>query len=530
MKTIIKLVKKMIGNFWVRLIFLLGCIVGIFALGGVFESVDSVGKKIIEIITDMNVLSVFLVAVLSLIVASIVLKSRKVLEESLKIDDDHHKIICKYNKHKKTDKITDRSYGDKGGVFMYLDKLPNKRALPKNPVADTYTDGYKSRRDDGEAYVNGKLYMPSVCVFANVAGDTDIRFDDSTQKYALPQFVSENALALMEAHATSNVSNSVTIRLNDFDWNDGVLTLDTCRSQYYDMLVTNRCMDYELGGAVTVRKVYEYGSTVTPLEKSALCNQIGINGLIITRDGYLLLEKRGHKKTTWKNKFAQPISLALKLSDVTVGSDGAMGDTTEAADAIFKKVVLGTVEKNFGITEADMEGFSVRNNFMGIARDLLEGGKPNMYFYVVTRMNAKELAEELERKSRLAAYKSFAPQKSGKKTGEPGAGSGEKLPKLTLDKLDSSFYLVKYDDIAVNYNYELTLDPKKVFRLRRKYRPRVSGIAQALDGFGYRVKRAFKIGIKRECGEALLACLYFAGTCPRIYENVEAQNADASGN
>lgn len=527
MKTIIKFVKKIVGNFWVRLVFLLGCVVGIFALGGAFESASTSGDKILEIVTSVDVLSVFLVAAISLIVADIVFKSKKVLEESLKIDDDHHKIVCKYNKHNKTDKITDRSYCDKTGAFMYLDKLPPKRKLPKNPVNDKYSDGYKHRRADCEAYVNGRLYLPSVCVFANAAGDTEIKFNDSISKYELPRFVTENALLLMEAHATSNVNNSVTIRLNDFDYDGGVLTLDTCRSQYYDMLVTNRCMDYELGGAVSVRKVYEYGDAVTPLEKSVLCNQIGINGLIVTRDGYLLLEKRGHNKTTWKNKFAQPISLALKLSDVTVGETGEIGGATGDAEAVFKKVILGTVAKNFGLAEDDITGFSLETNFMGIARDLLEGGKPNMYFYIVTKASAKELAKTLEKKSRLAALNSFEPKKTNKKLcAEKTDGKKEPLPKLTLDKLDSSFYLVKYDDIEVNYNYELKIKPKSVLRLRRKYSPRVGRLSQAFDGFGYRVKRAFNIGIKRECGEALLACLYFAGTCPRVYDGVGASAAD----
>ena len=154
---------------------------------------------------------------------------------------------------------------------------------------------------------------------------------------------------------------------------------------------------------------------------------------------------------------------------------------------------------------------------MGIARDLLEGGKPNMYFYVVTKATAKELAVMLDKKAKLASKNNFSPKFDKKRV-----KTDEKLPGLTVGKLDSSFYLVPYADITVDYNYRLKLNPKKVIRLHRKYAPRVKWISQAFDGFGYKVKRALGIGITRACGEALLACLYFAGTCPRVYENAGA--------
>lgn len=506
MKKLIKIVKNIAENFWVRLFFLIGCIAGVFALGGAFSSPSAAGNKIWEIITSVDTVSVILVALFSLIVVSVTKASKKYLEESRKVDDDHHRIVCKYHKHLKRDKITDRSYDEKQGVFMYLDKTADRK-LPRKPSGDKYSEEYDRLVLDGIDYEGGRLYFPSVCVFSNSAGDTDIVFADKIDRYALPQFVSENALLLMEAHASSNVKNSVTVRLDDFKFENGKLTLETCRSQYYDMLVTNRCMDYELGGAVSVRRVYEYGDTVSPLDKSKLCNQIGINGLIITSDGHLLVEKRGRKKATWKNKFAQPISLALKITDDIVGKDGLLAGGEAGAEAVFKKVILDTVGKNFGILESDIEEFSLKTNFMGIARDLLEGGKPNLYFYIVTKKAAQEFKSDLKKKALEAARK-------GRRV-RPGE---DRLPQLTRDKLDSSFFLIKYKDITVDYNYRLKVKAKKIERVKRKYKPRVCAIKSAFDGLGYRIKRAFGMSIKRECGEAFLSCLYFAGTCPRVYE------------
>ena len=275
-------------------------------------------------------------------------------------------------------------------------------------------------------------------------------------------------------------------------------------------------MDYRLNGSVSVREVYEFKNTVSPLSETMLGNQIGINGLIFTRDGYLLIEKRGRKKTTWKDKFAQPISLAMKESDLRLDEAGKLGGTPEAAEENFRKIVLTTIGKNFGISEEDILPFRAENNFFGIARDLLEGGKPNFYFYVVTKRNAAELAEFLEDKARRAAEKCGAP--------------GEVLPKLSQDKLDNAFYLVKYDDIRVDFGYDLKLCARSVYRIRRKFFPLASVAAQAFDGLGFRFRRAFGGKVEKECGEALLACLSFAHICrDRLKKEIALDGGENNG-
>lgn len=502
MKSFLKFMQKLIGNFWVRLIFLIGCIVGILALGGAFSPPENFSEKIMEIITSVDVISIFLIAAVSLIVASIVVKCMKLLEESYKIDDDHHKIICRYNKHAKYAMDKTKDFCDKDGVVMSLYNVAGRRKPPKNPIGDKYSDSYKARQADIDSYMNGKLQLPSVSIFANILGDIEVTFNDSTEMFELPRFVTENKLALMGAHKNSTSRNNDTIRLDDIDFSNGRLVLNTRRTQYYDMLVTNRCMDYKLDDTVSIRGMFEYGSKVSPLSKSQLANQIGINGLIFSKDGYLLLEKRGHSKTTWKNKFAQPISLAMKKSDVILEDDGKIGGTPKHADDTFRKIILTTVKKNIGLDESDLIGFDLSTNLLGIARDLLEGGKPNMYFYVIAKYTADELAEILQNKSKKFAVTALFGQKPD-----------EALPSLTTDKLDSDFYLIDMKDIFIDYGYSLKVKARKIKRVKREYYPRVGRLTQATDGFGFRCLRAFNGSLKRECGEALLACMYYANIC-----------------
>ncbi|MCH5156355.1 MAG: hypothetical protein J1G02_00585 [Clostridiales bacterium] len=493
MKKFLQTVKKIFANFWVQFLGLILVIAAILALAGGFASFEAFWDIVKDFITSGDTISIVVVAIATLLVASIALRARHKLEESLKIEDDHHKIITQYWGHAEPKK-------NKDGVappadIMYVVNTPSVRKKIKNCEKDEYSKMYVQRQKDIDAYVkDGKLYLPSVNVYANIDGNVHVKLDDSAIKHQLPKFVQDNSLALLEAHKGSRVSNGATIRLADVVIDGNNLTLKTQRSQYFDMLITNRCMDYTLNDQVSLRDVYESGSKVSPLSKSPFGNQIGINGLIFSNDGYLLVEKRGYKKTTWKNKFAQPISLAMKKSDVKAfKSDGTI---EQDAETVFKDIILGTIENNFGLTDKNIVPFELSKNLFGIARDLLEGGKPNMYFYVIANMSAVELCKFIQKKA-FAASKLRAP------------GS----PKLTSDKLDSDYFLIKYSDIAINYKYELSVKARDVIFVKRLYYPRVSKFMSAMDGNVYRTKCLFNGRIKRECGEALLACLYYANEC-----------------
>lgn len=495
-KKIYKILKKIFDNFWVRLVGLVAVIAGIFALAGSFQSFETFWTAIKDFITSGDTVSLVVVAAVSLIIASFALRGRRYLEESMKVEDDHHKIICKYSAHEKTDPRECNYTPD--GAFMYLSNLPQKRKKPGNPEGDKHSKAYKARQRDIDAYVKGKLYLPSVNVYANVAGNTEVTFSDSADKFELPRFVRDNALALMEAHGASSFSNGATIRLNDVAVDGNKLTLKTARSQYFDMLITNRCMDYQLNDLLSVRDVYESGPKVSLLSESQLGNQIGINGLIFTTDGYLLVEMRGYHKTTWKNKFAQPISLAMKKSDIKNFDE--QGRIADGAEKVFRDIILGTIKKNFGLTADDILEFKLCNNFFGLARDLLEGGKPNLYFYVTVNMTAQRLDEFLEKKAQDASSNDENLDRSA-------------LPDLSNDKLDSDYYLIRYKDFAIDYRYYLKVKARDIIFVKRLYAPRVSKLAAALDGGYYRHKCRVNGSIKRECGEALLACLYYAEAC-----------------
>ncbi len=515
-KRLFKFIRKCFDSTLAKILTYIVLILVIFYFFGVFDSFgqsfSEMFRKVLGIFTSENTLSVFLAGIFSITVAIIVKQFDSYLEESSKISDNHHKVISTYSAHPKTDKSEilgkDDNFCDKTGGFMALHSehitVFSEREL-KNDVKDKYSKEYAVVQQDRESFDHGKgkLYLPSLNVFSNVHGNTKIVFDDSKEAHQLPDFVMQNALKLLAAHKSSKRSNNDTVRLNDFSY-DGkskTLTLDTQRSMYFHMLITNRCMDYEFDDGLTIRNVYEYRSKISPLHKSVFGNQIGINGLILTSDGYVLVEKRDQKKITWKNKFAQSISLALKVSDLKFEKDQTtgtisetIGSTSKTANTQFKTIIEKTVKDNFGLVPDDYLEFSIEDNFLGIARDLLEGGKPNMYFYLTTKLNARELRALLEKNAaRTKEEKGIKP--------------------LQTSKLSSDYYLIPYEDIRVNFNYAMKVDRRSALWIRRRIHPRDSRLNSFRDALRHRLGTFFRPKLNRECGEALLVTVAFLELC-----------------
>lgn len=531
-KRLLKFFSKLFSNTIVQIAFYLLGIILIFLISGVFDNFQISLNKIVNLLSAQETISVFLAGLLSLGVARIIKRCDYYLEESLKIEDDHHKIIRKYNGHPKLDIEQGKNYFNKTGVLM---KVRHTKAIHKsewkNREKDKFSKTYWTNEKELLEFSQNKLYTPSVNVFTNVLGDTKIVFDDSNESHKLPTFIIEHADELLLAHKNSSTRNNDTVRLNDFDYDGKTLTLHTQRSTYYHMLITNRCMDYSFANGLTIRNLYEYRSQICPLHKSKFGNQIGINGLIITSDGYVLLEKRDHKKTTWKNKFAQSISLALKEGEIVVGEKGVIGNTAKDASEGLKYVIQNTIRKNFGLTDKDFKEFKLETNFLGLARDLLEGGKPNLYFFVETKCTAKELAKKIKKnagnaKSVHAAEKELKRIKGfgfDKKTKEDTAELLEKIKEATTsiskgsvistEKMSSDYYLVKFSDIKINYNYVLNLDKKKAIKVKRKVHPRVTLRSHIWDTLKCFSLRIFAPKLQRECGEALIATISYLELC-----------------
>lgn len=491
-----KKILTFILNIWqnpiTKIILYLILLIFIFALSGAFSSSEGFWAFVVAIITKDETISFFAAGIFTIILAILIKLIETRLEENLKIEDNHHKIIAMYNKHK-IDKISiESNYFNKDGIVMELHHTKQYKKSIKNNVKDFYSEEYQSLNKEINLYnEHGVLLLPSINIYSNILGNAKVKLIDTNLVKKLPDFIINNASDFMYAHKYSIMKNNLTIRLDDIDVSDEIVNLYTSRTYYYHMLLTNRCMDYKIPSGMSVRSLYEFQNNITPLVDSKLSNQIGINGMIITNDGYLLLEKRDRKKTTWKNKFAQPISLALKANDLKLNANDIMDDNIDYANEKIVNVLKKTMKVNFGLTEKDYGTIELRSALLGLARDLLEGGKPNLYFAVALNKNSQELAKLLKENASKNDYENA----------------------LKKGKLSSLYYLVDYHDIKIDFDYSLKLKQNKIIRIKRIVYPRCSKRAEKFDDFKYIVSKLFKKNIKYECGEALLVNLSYLELC-----------------
>lgn len=488
-KKLLKFLDKLFDNDYAKILFYLLGFVGIFTLWRIVNTEAEFLPALLDILQGDIAISIFVAGLFSILFKHVLMMIDDALEESQKTEDDHHRIIHQYDGHNSESVDVSVNYYDKRGNYLAVHSTSER--IPKNPIRDKKSGDFEKMQKEIDLYAeHSVLRLPTVNVYTNILGDCQLRFIDSTDVGEIPSFIINNAGSIFKAHTHSRTTNNSTVRLKDFDLCDNVVTLHTERSSYYRMLLTNRCMDFELQNGMTVRTMFEYHKTVTPLNESKMSNQIGINGTIITTDGYLLIEKRDRKKTTWKNKFAQPISLALKEDDLCERGKRTIGDTFEEANNRLLGVIKKTVRSNFGLTEEDYGTLSFENNFMGIARDVLEGGKPNLFFSVTVNYTAKELLEKLR----------DAASKTGKNA-------------IKREKLAAEYYLVPFDKMKFNFNYEMKLKLSDIYRVDRWVAPRIHPFKVFMRRTVTKVHDFFCHYTNHECGEALLVGYAYLELC-----------------
>ena len=83
----------------VKVIFYLGGMALVLGLSGAFKDNQSFADTFLGILTSQDTLTLFFAGLLSLGVVKLLAWVDGYMEESLKIEDNHHKVICQYSAH-----------------------------------------------------------------------------------------------------------------------------------------------------------------------------------------------------------------------------------------------------------------------------------------------------------------------------------------------------------------------------------------------------------------------------------------------
>ena len=234
------------------------------------------------------------------------------------------------------------------------------------------------------------VYMP-------IYDNTMVVEDDPQFVYQLPPILRDHYEELKQVHRTSSVYNNINIRVNGWRRKGGLFYIRTGRTSYFDTLVTNRVMDCEFGEGWTVRRLFEPGPSIHPLETSNLSNHLGVNGFIESQDHYLCFVFRSQSVSVGKQVWGCGVSGSLKTKYSLIN-----GRFTE------KGLLNGIVSEIMDELNVTSSVLSVENEqpvrLLFAYRDLIEGGKPHLFFYAKCTMTKEKMnCSFFEKEQSLAA-------------------------------------------------------------------------------------------------------------------------------
>ena len=216
-----------------------------------------------------------------------------------------------------------------------------------------------------------------------------VQLDESYPEYKIPAKIAGKAADVLE-EIGHYFYDSTTIRLNGIQEEAHSITLMVAKAHFLQYVATNYAMDAllkEKGWTRSLRDTVHPTTQLCRLEESLLANHIGVNVLVFTLDNYLVIPFRSKEHiATWQQTISPSISGATSYDDDMWNF---------RAGPVASWIREGREE--LGISNSDFTESS--DIFLGITRDLLRGGKPEMFF--LTQLNiTREALEQKFRKAR----------------------------------------------------------------------------------------------------------------------------------
>ena len=344
------------------------------------EADNEIDNKAVLILFDITVITslitAFLIASISKYLSKFV--ERK-LEDNTKLKTDYSNLVQKYPKCNK----------------MIVYKNGNNSNYKKGRRRTSVKRVQNKEENDQDEYIFPVVYEKD-CYNCDI-----IINDDNKKQYDLPDIIKQNYLDLMDAHKHSTVYNNLNIRLDDYCDNGNEIILHTSRTEYFNSLVTNRAIDYNWTSnkALSVRELYSPGPFFEELKDSVLSNHLGYNGFVETSDGKFIFILRSKDVSIGKETLGTSVGASVKSSYALDNYGKFTLNCLGEAIKLEIKDELNIDEKEM-VKDGNREiiklnyDFSLKENIIALYRDIVEGGKPQLLFYVQTRLNSDEIKEK----------------------------------------------------------------------------------------------------------------------------------------
>jgi hypothetical protein len=227
--------------------------------------------------------------------------------------------------------------------------------------------------------IGDKIYQSPVSIMVEPAGagslaEQPMQFRLLDTPFQIPERIapySEPILRKLNSHWwPTNNSKGRIVSLRALERTQtGQWLFKLAEGSYFDALATNVAMDHKPRNRTqSLREaISESSGTLGRFETSPLVNDIGVICLVESADGYLVVQKRSAAVANRPNTLSASVTGGLDWFDVTKGrrklllSDMATGVRRETYNEL-------------GVESGDLL-------FLGLAREFLRGGKPEMYFF-----------------------------------------------------------------------------------------------------------------------------------------------------
>jgi hypothetical protein len=155
---------------------------------------------------------------------------------------------------------------------------------------------------------------------------------------------------------------------------------------YFDYICTNLCLDAQLtpvkGSLRTRIHIEQNNHQLEALESSKLANVLGINILVFTADGVLILQKRSARTLVRPNQICASASGTLIQSDIP--NFNQEFTLKQLLPSFFREM-----HEEIGLNSSAV----LQVDFLGIVRELIRGGQPEILLSAQVKVTRTEVAQ-----------------------------------------------------------------------------------------------------------------------------------------
>ena len=155
------------------------------------------------------------------------------------------------------------------------------------------------------------------------------------------------------------------------------------KSFYFDYLKTNLSLDVSIASYNSLRKLITQNGILENLDVSILANATGINGLIFSSDGYMIIQQRKNNVLIRPGEICSGFSGTIDFIDIN--------HVNEAGGTLDKLDILREMVEELGVNRDEIKS----RKFLGITRELIRGGTPEFFYAVDVNLTGEEIISRI---------------------------------------------------------------------------------------------------------------------------------------